>query len=362
MRPTSVSVARRVALIALLAALSMVLPSGAPAVGAEPVTIETFVGECGVWGDGPADEVIRLIHLGRSGRTLGSANVQVSDEGQWFRRCLPGGALKTGHRIVVRNGQGGFIRSFVMPPFGFHVDRATDVLRVSGPPSADMHFVLDACFPGRITCNGAAVDMGLSTDAKGKARADLAVDVRGDDRATIEWSDPGTGDVLRRRLDVPYLQVERGSARVKGSARPGSTVHVRLTRADKTLRGTAVDVADATGAWSKRMRRNGREVKVATGNRVIGDHASDGRLVVTPTGLVVDLASDTAHGTCIPEGRFGVRISFPGSDTSQIEYGTIGPAGTFDMPIAAVVDSGWTVHLWCATRRGDIIYRRSVIP
>ncbi len=362
MRRTSVSVSRRVALLAIVAALSMMLPFGAPTVAAAPVTIETFVGECGVWGDGPADEVIRLIHRDRAGRTLGSANVQVSDEGQWFRRCLPGGALKTGHRLVVRNAQGTRIRTFVMPPFGFHVDRATDVLRVSGPPSADMRFVLDACFPGRITCNGAVVDMGLSTDAKGRYRANLGVDVRGDDRATLRWTDPDTGDVLQRRLDVPYLQVERGSARVKGSARPGSTVRIRLTRADKTLRGTAVDTADATGAWAKLVRRNGKQVKVATSNRVIGDHASDGRMVVTRTGLAVDLASNTAHGTCIPAGRFGVRISLPGSGTSQVEYGIIGPAGTFDMAIAAVVDSGWTVHLWCATRRGDIIYRRSVIP
>jgi hypothetical protein len=156
--------------------------------------------------------------------------------------------------------------------------------------------------------------------------------------------------------------VERGSAKVKGSARPGSTVHLRLTRADKTLRGTAVDTADATGAWARRFRRNGREIQVATGDRVSGDHASDGRMVVTRTGLAVDLASNMAHGTCIPEGRFGVRISIAGSSTSQVEWGTLDATGTFDMPIATVIDSGWTVHLWCATRRGDIIYRRSVIP
>ena len=351
----------RVIPVVLATALASSAMVGAPAAAVVPVvTFGLSIGSCTVSGEAPPNLAMRLVHQDSSGHRLGRADVQVESDGDWSIACLPGGAIKSGHRLVAKDGAM-TLRTLVVPPLSINIDRATDVLRVGGPPSRELHFVLDSCMPGYVACYGRVEDFLLQTDGTGKYQTTLAFDARGGDRVRLEW-DTST-DYFERRQVVPYLQLERGSSRVKGRARPGTTVHVKLKRSDGTIRGTAADTADPDGgAVSARIRRNGSTVEVGTGNRIKGDHASNGVLDVVATGVTVNLAFDTAQGTCIPDGRYGVRFQNPESTIFLVAYGVLGPAGTFHASDLELVQSGWVVRLWCASPKGDVIYRRSIVP
>ena len=329
------------------------------------VSFRLDVGGCALYGQGPAIPVIRVVHQDSSGHRLGREDVDVDAGGEFSIECLPGGPVKSGHRLVAKDSDGATLRTLVVPPFSFRIDRATDKLSISGPPSANMSLIVDACYPGYpfpTSCDGEAVALDLTTHpSTGKYAADLVYDVRGGDQGRMEWTNPSTGDHLRRDLTVPYLQVERGSARVKGAARPDATVHLELRRSNGTLRDAASDKATYGGAWSARFRKNGSDVDVATGNRVKGDHASNGVLDVVATGASINLAADTAHVTCLPNGRYGFTITHPTGNPIYRTWGVVGPSGTFDAT-GVEVESGWVARLWCASRKGDVIYRRWIVP
>jgi hypothetical protein len=351
---------RRVMSVALATAMSLSVVVGAPAAAAPPVTFGLSIGSCTVSGEAPSNLAMRLVHQDSSGHSLGHADVLVQPDGDWVIDCLPGGPINSGHRLVAKNGAT-VLRTLIVPKLSIRLDRATDVLKVIGPPGEQLHFVLDSCIPGYITCYGGLVDLLLQPDGTGHYQTTLASDARGGDRVRLEWNGPS--DYFERLQFVPYLQVERGSSRVKGGAKPGTTVHLQLKRSDGTVRGTASDTADSDGgAWSTRFRRNGANVEVATGNRVKGDHASDGVLDIAATGVTIDPVADTVHGSCYPNGRFGVTFTEPGTATQEKGWGALGATGTFDLAGFDLVQSGWVARLWCASRKGDVLYRKSIVP
>ena len=80
------------------------------------------------------------------------------------------------------------------------------------------------------------------------------------------------------------------------------------------------------------------------------------------TSVTVDLAADTVHGVCYPNGRFGFALIKPGTSVKQQGWGALGPTGTFDVTGFSLVESGWIAKLWCASRKGDVVYRKSTVP
>ena len=166
--------------------------------------------------------------------------------------CLPGGPIKSGHRLVAKDGST-ILRMLEVPTLSIDLDRATDVLRVHGPGGADLHFVLDSCIPGYITCYGNAVDLMLQpSPSTGKYQTTLGYDARGGDRVRLEWNNLLTTDFFERLQTVPYLQVERGSSRVQGGGKPGTTLHAQLRRSDGTVRGPPPTLRTRTAGRGRR--------------------------------------------------------------------------------------------------------------
>ena len=293
----------------------------------------------------------------------------------WSTGCLAGGPVTSGQRLVLKKGTQ-TIRSFVVPPFSVRVERGTDVFRINAPTTGDVHFMLQACFPATdshgasLSCGSFAVDVphilmpvdGTFAGSWHGGSSPNPYRARGGDDATLTLINDATGDSINALSDVPYLQVERGSATVTGAARPGSTVHVTLRNSHGTTRGTGSATVHSNGRWSARVRHNGSLVTVRSGDTAKSDVASNATLRVITPSLHVDLTADTAHGTCLPKGRYTAIFDDPSGPSQTLRSGDADSVGAWSATGLNQVQSGWDVRLWCASRYGDAIFRRLVVP
>lgn len=351
-------------LMVALAVLGSMAPARAGGIDPGDITFFVSMGDCGLSGSAAAGSTVRVIVRDRADRKVLDRQVTANESGTWHAECIDG-RFKGGEHITARS-DGTLRRLLVVPRLSLIIDRGANEARghgpASGPPS--VHLGIDACVPGLITCEGSAVDVDVATDpSTGDWEYPFgSFDTGGADNGRVVWSST-FGDQVYRLGRTPYLQVEAGSAGVRGFGRPGVPLTVTLRSSSGVLRATATATPSAPySGWTATFRRNGVKVKVRVGDRVTATFASDASLRVRDIPISADVGNDQIHGRCRPGGAFGVRwVDDAGAYQGQ-GYGTSNLGDGNWTVLAPGIDTGWTFTAWCDNAAGDVVRRVFVVP
>jgi hypothetical protein len=355
--------------LVLLVVLALLgLPS---AVSAQDYTFRVRIDDCAVSGTGPAGGQLRVVVSDVNDRRKASADVAVSQQGNWHTDCLPGLRLRPRDHVEVRRN-GTLQRLFAIPRLGLVLDRAADEAHGTGPTGDDLRLSLDRCIPGEPTCYGNALEQTIHTSSNGRFAVRLRndgvsalYDAVGGEHLDFEWTSDQGDEVFIRGI-IPVMQAARGSARVTGFARPGQVVRLTLRSKGGATRGSATVTANKdSGAWATRLRRDGRTVTVESRDTLLGSFANDAKLRTRSIEARVDLDGDNVHGSCFPGGMVGLRLHERGGDDDALAWGEAAPDRTYGPLNVSGFESvapGWSVHLYCGTKANDVLHRRSVVP
>jgi hypothetical protein len=149
--------------------------------------------------------------------------------------------------------------------------------------------------------------------------------------------------------------VRIGSATVTGvGPRARATATVSLRRDGSTTTASRKTAQDAS--FSVSLKRAGAPLKVRAGDRISSTIAGNASMTVPAVPITVTPGGAT--GTCFKQQQYNVILRAADGSYMAGASGTTGTNGTWDLGTA--IQAGWTVHVWCANGKGDVV-RRSVV-
>jgi len=309
MSPSSLRRTRALLSASLLAA--SVLALGSPvAMAAVPMThIHANTSSC-ITG---SDTIIEDSDLGvevqlwsSGGQLLDTADSGVVD-GDWDV-CVDRD-LQAGMRVDVRTFQGGMlIGRLTLPAIGVQVDRASDVVKGTGPRNQQLQIRLSRCTIVAPTGCPLVATRTVTADGQGKFSKDVtsAMNLRGLDLVAVRSTDP-SGDQFTRRIDVPVMFLTVGSPFVQARSRPGVEARFRLLDHPG---GSSISTRDVPFNGEGESEFEFSKV-VSAGRQVRSDIASDA-LVTIPTVSVqmVESGSDQViKARCLPDRKMVVEYA-----------------------------------------------------
>jgi hypothetical protein len=333
---------------------------GAVLAGGAAVTYQFTVGECYLSGEGPANKQIRIRLLRPNGTQKAAKTTTTGDSGNFEIECL--GTIAAGDRLVAKRLNGTQLRSFTVPRVTITLRRETDKGQGKAPAGRDARILSDDCRMsepmGKRFCGSASIQKDFVIPASGewsKNAAGVGYDPSGGDLASL-FLFTSQGDRVGAIDRGNVVQVQPGSAVVKGIANPGSTVTVTFKNGSN-VRGTGTTTANSKGgAFSLTVRKNGDPVALDRGDQVVANVAPDATFTVR-SDLELDLSdalNDHVQGTCYPDRPYEAFIDHGDSQNSTV--GTAGAAGEVDVPGMtgdAPIPDGTVVQLFCETPKGD---------
>lgn len=345
---------------AVLAAalLPALLPAGASAApAAAPIpTLSSSIGAC--WVDvsaAPPSTEVTLTLRSAAGTLKGKQTVSTDVAGEGdvcFAKDVVGGDT-----VVLKKGST-TLRTLTVPRLSIRPDRDTDRITGTGPANGSVHVGYADCGVPGYSCSLVGSDT-RTVDGKGRWSWNLAgtMDITGTDRFDLVWTNT-KGDEVSIYIFAPRIEATVGSSTVVGDAWPGTAVTVKLVRGGSVIAKGTVK-ADAASEYSARLRRpNGVLVKVAQGDTIKADVASDAAVKATITEAIV---GDGIEGTCFPTTR--IRLTLKDGGSEQYEYTLTDGAGAYSFPdLGLDARVGQVALVMCTDSSGDTIIRKLTIP
>jgi hypothetical protein len=352
-----------------VAVVAAALGAGAPVLAAPGVTFRVWIGDCTLRGTSSLPK-FRLIWIGLDGHVKKDRVVVPDQFDSWEVPCADGDRVRIGDMLIARH-DGARVRRWKVPRVTVLADRVTDVVRGEAPASRPLHLEVAACWPLGVDDGYCVFQQGWEkqVSAGGTWRHDTSADydLRGGDSVYASYRTP-SGDIVDRFQTVPYLEVQIGSAHVRGVGLPGGAEELALRRhGDAVARASAV-AGRPFGTWGGRLRSDdGTLVRTRSGDVTVGDLASDARLTVPRMPVDLDVQADTLTGSCDPygRGRVGVRQRSPNGRREAFATADIGPGGRVRFGPEHHLDldrhDGWLLQLRCRSPRGDVAVRSIVV-
>ncbi|MFN8624208.1 MAG: hypothetical protein U0869_25985 [Chloroflexota bacterium] len=272
-------VARRTAAAALLAlsVMAVALPAAArtpthPAGLVVPPTVDVLLNDCALAGHGvpqtPTPDPLVTITL-KHGKVTRFTGTVASSGGDWSLESCPV-LVRAGDTLKVSaNGRS---RTITVPVQAIHIDPFTKRLIGRAPTTGSITVDLLTC---QLLTNAACAQVvsGLQppVSSAGTWSQDLSLSADWrpgfSDIAVLTWQAP-TNDVFRVVQNQDHATVQAGSAKLRGSAIPGSKVKLTLTARGGAVRASATATASGIGGTWKATLRDaaGRPVKVRIGD------------------------------------------------------------------------------------------------
>lgn len=354
------------AVVMALLALSIALPG--PALAATP-RVFVVIGGCGIFTEQlPANKQIRFTLLRPNG-TQKAARTVNSGGGSVEIDCL--GRFAIGDKLVIRRVNGPVLRTITVPRVTITLNRATNKASGKAPAGRSATLLSGDCEPSDplndAFCGSGEHQKSFTIPANGswsKSAAAPGFDPVGGDAASLFLFSP-QGDRFTVSDRANVVEVQLGSARVRGIGKPGATVTVTF-KDGSTVQGTGTAKANGvTGFFSLTVRKNGNAVLPEVDDEVITSVAGDASFVLTD-GLEVDVsqaADDRITGTCFSNGRFEVSMLEDGGLFRT--KGFADANGLLDVETftgSSPITPGLTVQLRCLTPAGDRVLLQAVVP
>ena len=342
-------------LAAILLGLACLVPA-APTLAGEPgVSLNMEIGACRYAAETSRipDDTLTVVHRSAGGALKAKHTFDVSIGG--FVVECPNPRVRTGDRIELRIGTAKtLLRTFTVPALTLTTARAFDRVKGKAPGVTSVSVEVTLCDVAFFGCTGlsaATVPVDPSTRAWSYTTDE---DAKGGSYATVRWA-KGSDQVYRTQR-FAQLIVTPGSATVRGTGRTdGIRETVSLRRGDRL--GSATPRTTPTAGFSATLKRSGAPMKVKAGDVLSSTIAGDATVTVFPTSL--RLVPGGVEGTCRKNGAVTVMVR---NADGAVFFGyqpLVDGSGHWE--VSDTLPIGGTVESFCATKAGDVVWRRIAI-
>jgi hypothetical protein len=345
-------------LAAILLGLACLVPT-APTLAGQPgqpgVSLSMEIGACDYAAETAhiPDDTLTVVHRSAGGALKAKHTFDVSIGG--FVVGCPNPRVRTGDRIELRIGTAKtLLRTFTVPALTLTTARAFDRVKGKAPGVSSVKVEVTLCDVAFFGCTGlsaATVPVDPTTRAWTTTTDE---DAKGGSYATVLWA-KGSDQVYRTQR-FAQLIVTPGSASVRGTGRTDDIREtVSLRRGDRLGSGTSRTTPAA--AFSTTLKRSGAPMKVKTGDVLSSTIAGDATVTVFPTSL--RLVPGGVEGTCRKNGAVTVMVR---NAEGAVFFGyqpLVDASGHW--AVKDTLPVGGTVESFCATKAGDVVWRRITI-
>jgi hypothetical protein len=354
----------------------------APVAAANNILMFGYIGDCQfLGGNAGAGKTIKIEWKDAQGNLKSKHQVTSNGAGDFFTRCEPGELIETGDTLRTQIGSlAANVRTFTVPKITAVVDRDTNT--VSGKVNTnDLFFfevVVDTYNGGftiadtHISEPSFAPNTGVATYTT--TTWDDDPDIDGWDDVSVAWGN-FRGDIWVRPVVAEGMRVWSRQPFVDFVGNPGTTVAANLLTAPAgTLRGEAhAGLGVFGGDGASFTDTDGDTVRVAVGNEVDADFASDAALVVPNITATINKTTDRVTVDCnITEtGQTGVLVSVHSRDFAKAGtrrgFQSNSGGGTFLANFAASpslnIVAGDKVDVYCKFGdTGDVVAKTFTVP
>lgn len=331
---------------------------------ASGLTINAFIRECVVYGDGVPDGTsVSAVTMKRANGTKVAVDTFADASGSWQMSTVCDnkgkGAILPGDTIQVFLSDA-TSRTFTVPDVVPYGDPSTGKLGGKAPAGGTLVVKLATCdgnepgdcgtyvlseHPSFVNANGAWSWTAFEYPVGDLMRTWLT----GLDLITVDFS-PNANEFYRATsYDANYL-ARVGSPVVTGYGRIGRKVSVTLKTAKGAVRATgSTTIKGYRGAWSVTLRKNGKKVAPRVGDVVTATNVAKGTLKLRKLGLTVDPDMPTLIGQCWPSRLWWVARSSVASSAAWTETD-----GSFRLNFVTLPDAGTELTIRCASVPGAI--------
>lgn len=318
--------------------------STAPTLADGPLKVHLQLGDRCLGGHKPTDQPVKIKLLRHDGTAIETKHDDTTslDWAVCFHHVPV-----AGNKLQMVNGT--FERTATVPDLTFHVNRVASIVSGQGPAGKGLEIGYLDCGPRLVCYVYSAIPVNVNSHGRFHKDVSPPYDIDGADEVDVFYEN-AREDLFSRAIFAPYLQVTKPN-RIRLSCMPRGTTTVRLLSSAGSLRATKSfhatrDCSDFSGSF----RKDGHDVNVHTGDRVVSDFATDGKLV-WPV-MSVDGQVNTLLGRCVEDSPWTVFVTH-GTSTSTYS-GMTDADGHFSIdatPWSFV--AGDVLELVCETDRGD---------
>jgi hypothetical protein len=265
-----------------------------------------------------------------------------------------------GDRIVIKQGTSKRSLTVLRLKLGL-IDRVGDRVQGKATAGRTVRLRVDRCALGEgFNPDGCADALTLTVVAGsgGTYAFDTTgdVDLRGRDLVSVIVR-TSAGDRFLAGRPVPVFFLRFGEATVHGLFGPGGPVEFELLEEPGgAVKGT---VALPSLQPSDQFTDEGGEpVHVAAGDQVVGDFATDGKMVIPAMITDVLPGSDVITATCFANQPYRIDVSGGPDPDGGAASGVAGPGGAISDDVTEDgidLGPGSAIELECMSRRGDSI-------
>jgi hypothetical protein len=348
-------------LVAMATALVAVTALGATAQAIAPLELVFHAGSgpcvAGIATRGGAgvDDLTVQLRSVETNEVLDSVLTDSDSQGD-FEVCFDRN-IRHGHKLRASNALTGEVFWFTIPTLTLKANRAKDIVKGKGPANKQVKIRLFRCsvFDGSCVHKGTRM---TNVNAAGDYSRDTSsfFNARGFDHAQVSYTNSaGHSYTLDQR--IPWMSMELDEAGVLGDLNPGQTATFKLRTAPG---GSVLKTRHATQGDEGFSFLFG--APMSAGREVSSDFASDARIKIPSTSLVVDPLNvdgdQIIHVRCLPDRKMLVDLN-PGADI----YVMGDDHGRATLNLSDEVSPGFQlsieeVRILCTTPAGDLVARR----
>ena len=317
------------------------------------------------------DSTVRLVWKSASGALKVRTEIAASPGSGYWSYCSDTAAIAIGDVLKVSDELGS--RSFTMPNVTLVADRVHDNFRGKGPANSTGELCYHAgLFADYYACVEITSDDSGSWFVRPEELGDLIGGIDAD--VTVQSA---KGDWMSAHTTAAWIEVTLGRSRFAGGTTPFRTNKASVRDADTDIimgRGTAV--SDDYGSFSGEfLDADGNQVKVAAGDRIRSNIASDADWIVPNIEGTADVATDFVNGRCFDTGvsadEAWVTVYRVGGGFRGFSFAYVQEDGSFEIDFSqpdafmfdhANIKHGDRVSIRCLQTTGDVVHLLFRVP